>query len=61
MALQCPKRASSDVHLVAILHLDDMAAIQEAFAGAKGQAAAADVQRFAISGTDMLLLDSREA
>jgi uncharacterized protein (TIGR02118 family) len=48
----------SDVHLVAILHFDDMAAIQKAFASAEGQAAVADVQTFATGGADMLLFDS---
>lgn len=47
-------------HLIAILHFDDLAAIQKAFASAEGQAAAADVQIFATGGVDMLLFDSRE-
>jgi uncharacterized protein (TIGR02118 family) len=50
----------STFHLIAILHFDDMAAIQKAFASAQGQAAAADVQTFATGGADMLLFDSRE-
>lgn len=50
----------ADVHLVAILHFDDMAAIQQAFASAEGQAAAADMQTFATGGADMLLFDSGE-
>jgi uncharacterized protein (TIGR02118 family) len=50
---------ASDVHLVAILHFDDMAAIQNAFASAEGQAAAADVQTFATGGADMFLFDDR--
>jgi uncharacterized protein (TIGR02118 family) len=49
----------SGVHLVAILHFDDMAAIQQAFASAEGQAAAADVQTFATGGADMLMFDDR--
>src|SRR6202049_4670909 len=49
----------SDVHLVPILHFDDLAAIQSAFASAEGQAAAADVQTFATGGADMLLFDDR--
>ena len=50
----------SGLHLVAILHFDDLAAIQNAFASAEGQAAAADVQGFATGGVDMFLFDSRE-
>ena len=51
---------ASGVHLVAILHFDDMAAIQNAFAGAEGQAAAADVQTFATGGADMYLFENCE-
>jgi uncharacterized protein (TIGR02118 family) len=46
--------------LIAILHFDDIAAIQKGFASAEGQAAAADVQKFATGGADLLLFDSRE-
>ena len=35
---------TSDYHLIAILHFDDVAAIQNAFGSAEGQAAVADVQ-----------------
>ena len=52
--------APSDFHLVATLHFDDMAAIQNAFASAEGQAAAADVQTFTTDRPYMLLFDSRE-
>jgi uncharacterized protein (TIGR02118 family) len=53
---------ASGVHLVAMLHFDDMAAIQKAFASAEGQAAAADVRIFAPNDGDvqMFLFDSRE-
>jgi uncharacterized protein (TIGR02118 family) len=51
---------ASDFHLIAILHFDDMAAIQRAFASPEGQAAAADVQTFATGGADMIFFDSRE-
>jgi uncharacterized protein (TIGR02118 family) len=51
---------ASDFHLIAILHFDDVAAIQRAFASPEGQAAAADVQTFATGGADMILFDSRE-
>jgi uncharacterized protein (TIGR02118 family) len=50
----------SGIHLVAILHFDDMAAIQHAFASPEGQAAAADVQTFATGGVDMYLFDDKE-
>jgi uncharacterized protein (TIGR02118 family) len=50
----------SSIHLVAILHFDDMTAIQNAFASAEGQAAAADVQTFATGGADMYLFENRE-
>lgn len=50
----------SSFHLIAILHFDDIAAIQKGFASAEGQAAAADVQKFATGGADLLLFDSRE-
>ena len=50
----------SGIHLIAILHFDNLAAIQRAFASAEGQAAAADVQTFATGGADMFLFDSRE-
>jgi uncharacterized protein (TIGR02118 family) len=50
----------SGIHLIAILHFDDLAAIQRAFASPEGQAAAADVQTFATGGVDMFLFDTRE-
>jgi uncharacterized protein (TIGR02118 family) len=50
----------SEIHLVAILHFDDMAAIQHAFASQEGQAAAADVQTFATGGVDMYLFDDKQ-
>jgi uncharacterized protein (TIGR02118 family) len=51
---------ASDLHLIATLHFDDLAAIQHAFASPEGQAAAADVQVFANGGVDMLIYDTRE-
>ena len=50
----------SDCHLVAILHFDDMAAIQAAFASAEGQAAVADVQTFATGGVDIFMFENRD-
>jgi uncharacterized protein (TIGR02118 family) len=50
----------SGLHLIAILHFDDMAALQKAMSSAEGQAAGADVASFATGGADMLILDTRE-
>jgi uncharacterized protein (TIGR02118 family) len=50
----------SGVHLVAILHFDDVAAIQAAFASPEGQAAAADLQNFATGGAELFFFDTRE-
>ena len=50
----------SPLHLIATLYFDSMAAIQAAFASAESKAAAADVPKFATSGTDMILFDTRE-
>ena len=50
----------SGIHLVAILHFDDMAAIQNAFASTEGQAAAGDLPNFATGGADLYFFDTRE-
>ena len=50
----------SRVHLAAILHFDDLAAIGAAFASPEGQAAAADVQGFATGGVEMFLFEDVE-
>lgn len=50
----------ANYHLVAILEFDDVAAIQNAFASAEGQAAVADVQTFATGGVDIFMFDSRQ-
>jgi uncharacterized protein (TIGR02118 family) len=50
----------SGIHLIAILHFDDMAAIEKAFASAEGQAAAADLPNFASGGADLYFFDTRE-
>jgi uncharacterized protein (TIGR02118 family) len=52
---------ASGLHLVATLTFDSMAAIQSAFASAEGRAAAADVQKFATGGADILMFDSADA
>ncbi len=51
---------ASNLHLVATLHFDDVAAIQAGFASPEGQAAAADVPKFATGGVDMYIVDSAE-
>ena len=50
----------SGFHLVATLYFDNIGAIQKGFASAEGKAAAADVQKFATGGVEMLLFDNRE-
>jgi uncharacterized protein (TIGR02118 family) len=50
----------SGYHLVATLQFDDLAAIQNAFGSAEGQAAVADVQTFATGGVDIYMFDSRQ-
>lgn len=49
----------SHYHLIALLHYDDVAAIQKGFASAEGQAAVTDVQNFATGGVDILMFDTR--
>jgi len=51
----------SELHLIATLHFDNMAAIQAAFASPEGKAAAADVAKFATGGVDMLFFDTADA
>jgi uncharacterized protein (TIGR02118 family) len=50
----------SAYHLVALLHFDSLAAIQAAFGSAEGQAAVADVQKFATGGVDIFMFDTRQ-
>jgi uncharacterized protein (TIGR02118 family) len=50
----------SDYYLIATLYFDNMAAVQAAFGSAEGKTAAADVQKFATGGADMLLFDNHE-
>jgi len=51
----------SAYHLVAILHFDDMAAIQKAFASPEGQAAAADAGALATGGVDFFMFENADA
>jgi uncharacterized protein (TIGR02118 family) len=48
-------------HLIAILHFDDMTAIQRAFGSPEGQAAVADVQTFATGGADIFMFEHADA
>ena len=48
------------LQLIATLHFDSVAAIQQAFASPEGLEAAEDVQKFASGGVDMFIFDSRE-
>ena len=50
----------SPFHLIAILKIDNVAAVQAAFGSTEGKVAAADVQKFATGGADMILFDTRE-
>jgi uncharacterized protein (TIGR02118 family) len=50
----------SGYHLVALLHFDSLTAIQNAFGGAEGQAAVADVQGFATGGVEIYMFDTRQ-
>jgi uncharacterized protein (TIGR02118 family) len=50
----------SGFHLIATLSFDNLTAVQAGFASAEGKAAAADVQKFATGGADMILFDNRE-
>jgi uncharacterized protein (TIGR02118 family) len=56
-----PNGSGADIHLVAMLHFDDMAAIRAAFASPEGQEAGADRRNFAPddSKVQMLLFDTR--
>lgn len=51
-----------NLHRIAILHFDDLAAIEKAFASVEGQATGADRRLFAPddSGVQMFLFDDRE-
>ena len=53
---------TANVHRIATLHFDDLAAIKTAFASAEGQAAGADRRLFSPddSGVQMFLFENRE-
>lgn len=50
----------SNVHLIATLHFDDLAAIKHAFGSAEGAMAAQDLPNFATGGVDMFFFETRE-
>jgi uncharacterized protein (TIGR02118 family) len=50
----------SGLHLVAILHFDDVASIERALASAEGKAAAGDLGNFATGGVDLIMLDTKD-
>jgi uncharacterized protein (TIGR02118 family) len=50
----------SGYHLVAILQFDSLAAIREGLSSAEGQAAVADVPKFATGGVDIVMFDGRQ-
>jgi len=52
---------ASGYHLVAILHFDDVAAIQAGVASPEGQTAVGDLQNFATGGADIFTFESRDA
>jgi len=50
----------SGVHLIAILHFDDLSAMQRGLASSEGKAAGDDLPNFATGGVDVLLVDVKE-
>ena len=50
----------SPFHLIATLTFDNLAAIQSAFGSPEGQAAVADVQKFATGGVEMNFFEAGE-
>ncbi|MDQ2778071.1 MAG: EthD family reductase [Pseudomonadota bacterium] len=50
---------AAQVHLVAVLHFDSMADIQQALASPAGRATAADLANFATGGVELLMFDTQ--
>jgi len=50
----------SDVHLVASLYFDSLAAIQAGMGSAEGKAAGGDLANFADGGADLYIFDEKE-
>lgn len=59
--ISTPVRASS-IHRIGVLHFDDLAALENAFASPEGKAAGADRRIYAPedSGVEMFIFDTRE-
>ncbi len=59
--ISTPVRASS-IHRIGVLHFDDLAALENAFASPQGKAAGADRRIYAPddSGVEMFIFDTRE-
>ena len=52
---------ASDIHLVATLTFDSLAALQSGLGSPEGAAAAGDVPNFASGGADLFMFDDAEA
>jgi uncharacterized protein (TIGR02118 family) len=52
---------ASDIHLVAALDFETVAALQLGLASPEGQAAAGDLANFADGGVDLLIFDTKDA
>ncbi len=50
----------SDIHLVAILHFETMAAMQNLSSTPEGKAASADVQNLGSNGAQIIIFDGRQ-
>lgn len=48
-------------HLIATLHFDDVAEIQQGLASPEGQAAVKDLGNFATGGVDIYMFENRDA
>lgn len=48
-------------HLVAVLHFDDLAALQQGLASPAGQTAVDDLGKFATGGVDIYMFENRDA
>jgi uncharacterized protein (TIGR02118 family) len=53
-------QGASGYHLIATLHFDNLASIQQGFGSPEGKAAGADVRNFATGGAEMLMFEDRE-
>ena len=53
--------AESELHLVALLQFDSLAAIQTALASPQGVATSGDLANFAQAGVELLMFDTKSA